>query len=191
MLDITHPYVDVETEFGVVSLILIFLWIFTSKMIFSILQVSRDRKRLFTASVRHLSTVVYCKKVAFLKQWSLTAAHVRDPSTAVICFVQKRWLICFNVTVVVTYWETDSAKLKDASVTYNLRVAFSGKSLRSFCRKQTAALLWRLSFGMGSFAKDCLQPLVNRISIKTLEKYWPSYILSHSSKLNDLTRNWR
>jgi len=40
-----------------------------------------------------------------------------------------------------------------------------------FCRKQTAALLWRLSFMMGSFAKDCLQPLVNRISIKTLEKY--------------------
>jgi len=32
---------------------------------------------------------------------------------------------------------------------------------------------------MGSFAKDCLQPLVNRISIKTLEKYWPSCILSY------------
>jgi len=31
-------------------------------MIFSILQVSRDRKRLLTASVRHLSSVVYCKK---------------------------------------------------------------------------------------------------------------------------------
>ena len=76
MLDITHTYVDVETEFGVVSLILIFLWKFTSKIIFGILQVSRDRKRLFTASVRHLSRVVYCKKVAFLKQWSLTAAHV-------------------------------------------------------------------------------------------------------------------
>jgi len=42
---------------------------------------------------------------------------------------------------------------------------------------------------MGSFAKDCLQPLVNRISIKTLEKYWPSHTLSYSSKLNDLTRN--
>jgi len=37
MLDITHTYADVETEFGVESLILIFLWIFTSKMIFSIL----------------------------------------------------------------------------------------------------------------------------------------------------------
>jgi len=31
-------------------------------MIFSILQVSRDRKRLLTAPVRHLSSVVYCKK---------------------------------------------------------------------------------------------------------------------------------
>ena len=32
-------------------------------MIFSILQVSRDRKSLLlTASVRHLSSVVYCKK---------------------------------------------------------------------------------------------------------------------------------
>jgi len=178
-------------QFGVVSLILLFLWIFTSKLIFCILQVSRDRKRLFTAAVRHLSRLVYCKKVTFLKQWSLTAVHMRDHSTAVICFVQKRWLICFNVTVVVMYWETDSIKHKDASVAYNLRVTFSGKSLQSFCRKQTTALLWRLSFRMGSFANDCLQPLVNRISIKILEKHWPSYILSYSSKLNDLTRNWR
>ena len=38
-------------------------------------------------------------------------------------------------------------------------------------------------------AKDCLQPLVNKISIKTLENYGPSYILSYSSKLNALTRN--
>jgi len=59
MLDVTNRHVDVETEFGVVSLILIFLYIFTSKRIFSILQFSRDRKRLLTASVRHLSSVVY------------------------------------------------------------------------------------------------------------------------------------
>jgi len=31
-------------------------------MIFSILQVSRDRKRLLTAPVRQLTSVVYCKK---------------------------------------------------------------------------------------------------------------------------------
>ena len=32
----------------------------------------------------------------------------------------------------------------------------------------------RLRFEMGSFAKDCLQLLINTISIKTLEKYLPS-----------------
>jgi len=68
MLDVTHSNVDVETEFGVVSLILIFSNIFTSKMIFNILQVSRDRKRLLTASLRHLSSVVYLRKVTVLKQ---------------------------------------------------------------------------------------------------------------------------
>jgi len=31
-------------------------------MIFNILQVSRDRKRLLTASVRNLYSVVHCKK---------------------------------------------------------------------------------------------------------------------------------
>jgi len=62
MLDVAHSYLDVESEFGVVSLALIILQIFTSKMIFSILQVSRGRERFLTASVRHLSSVVYCKK---------------------------------------------------------------------------------------------------------------------------------
>jgi len=86
-------------------------------MIFSIFQVSRDRKRLLTASVRHLSSVVYCKKDRTVwKQWSLTAAHVRDHSTAVICFVQNRWLTGFIVRLVVTYSETDSVKFEDASV---------------------------------------------------------------------------
>jgi len=40
--------------------------------------------------------------------------------------------------------------------------------------KTKAARLWRLSFTMGSFVKACLQPLVNRISIKTLENYLPT-----------------
>ena len=55
--------------------------------------------------------------------------------------------------------------------------------------KTKAALLWRLSFRMGSFAKACLQPLANRISIKTFENYLPRYILIYSSKHKDLTRN--
>ena len=66
MLAVTHSNVDVETECGVVSLILIFLQICASKIIFSILQVSKDRKTLLTASIRHLSRVVYLRKV--LKQ---------------------------------------------------------------------------------------------------------------------------
>jgi len=86
------------------------------EMIFSILQVSRDHKRLLTAFLRHLFSVVYCNKVTVLKQWSLTAAHVGDHRTAVICFVQKRWLTGFTATLVVTYSETDSVKFKDATV---------------------------------------------------------------------------
>ena len=45
----------------------------------------------------------------------------RPQYTAMICFVQKRWLIGFTVTFVVAYSETDSVKLKDASVAYNVR----------------------------------------------------------------------
>jgi len=45
MLHVTHSHVDVETEFAVVSLILIFLCICNSKTIFSILQDFKDRKR--------------------------------------------------------------------------------------------------------------------------------------------------
>jgi len=54
-----------------------------------------------------------------------------------------------------------------------------------------AALLWRLSFRIGGFAKYCLPPLplANRISMKTLEKYLPSYTLTYSSKRRDLIRN--
>jgi len=58
MLDVTHSHVDVETIWCGVTDSDIFIN-FYFKMIFSILQVSRDRK---TASVRHLSSVVYCKK---------------------------------------------------------------------------------------------------------------------------------
>jgi len=37
---------------------------------------------------------------------------VRDHRTTVICFVQKRWLTGFTVTLVVTYSETDRVKFK-------------------------------------------------------------------------------
>jgi len=61
------------------------------------------------------------RNVTVVKQRSLTAAHVRDHRTAVICFVQKRWLIGFTVMLVVMLSETDSVKLEDASVAYNVR----------------------------------------------------------------------
>jgi len=52
LFDITHSQVDIEAEFGVVSLNLKFFIILASiKMIFSILQVSSNRERLLTASV--------------------------------------------------------------------------------------------------------------------------------------------
>jgi len=66
-------------------------------MIFSILQVSRDRKRLLTASVRHLSSVVYCKKGHCLETVKFNdCTRERPQHRAVICFVQKRWLTGFN-----------------------------------------------------------------------------------------------
>jgi len=52
-----------------------------------------------------------------------------------------------------------------------------GKMSPKLLSKTKAALLWRFSFRMGSFAKACLQPLAKRISIKMLENYLPSNIL--------------
>ena len=87
ILDVTHSNVDVETVwYGITDSDTFMNFYFEND--FSILQVSRDRKTLLTASVRHLCSVVYCKKSHCLDQWSLTAAHVRDHCTAVICFVQ-------------------------------------------------------------------------------------------------------
>ena len=156
-------------------------------MIFSILQVSRDRKRLLTASVPHLSGVVYCKKVTVLKQWWLTAAHVRPQYSRDLFRAETlaNWLYC-NVGCHV--FRNRQREIQRCRCIMLESYIFRQTSAK-FCRKQTAALLWRLSFTMGCFAKDCLQPLVNRISIKTSVKFWPSYILSYSSKLNDLTRN--
>jgi len=54
--------------------------------------------------------------------------------------------------------------------------------------KSSTRLLWRLIFTVGSFAKHFLQPLVIMISMKKLEKYRLSYILTYSSNLRDLPR---
>jgi len=75
------------------------------------------------------------------------AAHVRDHSTAMICFMQKCWLNCFNVTLVATYSETDSVKFS------SLELHFQTKVCKVFA-ENIAALLWRPSFRMSNFAKD-------------------------------------
>ena len=66
------------------------------KIIFSIFQVSRDRERWLTASVRHFTLCGTLLETLFSCDCeSITAAHVRDHSTAMICSVQKcNWLCC-------------------------------------------------------------------------------------------------
>jgi len=57
-------------------------------MIFSILQISRDRKRLLTASVQHLSSVIYCKKGHCLEIVKFNGCTRERHSAALICFGQ-------------------------------------------------------------------------------------------------------
>ena len=86
-------------------------------MIFSIFQVSRDRERWLTASVRYstLCGVLIESSLSWNNE-SFTAAHVRDHSAAMVCFVQTG----FAVTLFVTYLETGSVQLNDSSA-YNVR----------------------------------------------------------------------
>jgi len=83
-------------------------------MIFSILQVSRSRKRL-TASVRHLSSVVYCKKVHCLETVMFNGCTRERPRYSRDLFRAKtlaNWLYC-NVDCHVF---RNSVKFKDPSV---------------------------------------------------------------------------
>jgi len=59
------------------------------KIIFSIFQVSRDRKRRLTASVRHFTLCgILLERLFSCNKKSITVTHVRDHSTAMICSVQ-------------------------------------------------------------------------------------------------------
>jgi len=145
------------------------------------LQVSRDRKRFLTASVQHLFSVVYCKKGHCLVTVKFNDCTRERPQYSRDLFRAKKlanWLYC-NVGCHV--FRNRQRKNERSRCTLLESYIFRQTSAK-FWRRQTAALVWRLSFRMGSFAKDCLQRLVNRISIKALERYWPSYILSYSSK---------
>jgi len=66
------------------------------KIIFNFFQVSIDRERCLTASVRHFPLCgILLERLFFCNSESITAAHVKDHSTAMICFVQKcSWLCC-------------------------------------------------------------------------------------------------
>jgi len=59
-------------------------------------QVSRDLERCFTASVRHFTMCgILLERLFPCNSGSITAAHVRNYSAAMICFVQKcNWLCC-------------------------------------------------------------------------------------------------
>jgi len=64
----------------------------------SIFQVSRDRERYLTASVRHFTLCgILLKRLFSCNSGSITAVHVRDHSTAMICSVRKCNWICCNV----------------------------------------------------------------------------------------------
>jgi len=63
----------------------------------SIFQVSSDRERWLTAFVRHFTLCgILFERLFSCNSESITAAHVRDHSTAIICFVQKFNGLCFN-----------------------------------------------------------------------------------------------
>jgi len=66
------------------------------KIIFSIFQVSRDRERCLTNSVRDFPLCgMLLERLFSCNSESITAVHVRDHSTAMICSVQKcNWLCC-------------------------------------------------------------------------------------------------
>ena len=88
-------------------------------MLISIFQVSRDRERWLTASVRYstLCGVLLERSLSWNTE-SFTAAHVRDHGAAMICFVQNA--TGFAVTLFVTYSQTGSEQFNDSSA-YNVR----------------------------------------------------------------------
>jgi len=93
--------------------------------------------------------------------------HMRE-TTVQSWFVPWRNVTDFVVTLFATYSETDSVRFNDASV-YVRKLDFQSNLCEAFAEEKKSAIMETL-FGMASFAKDCFQPLLNRISIKTLEK---------------------
>jgi len=66
-------------------------------MIFTIFQVSRDRKRLLTASVRHLFSMVYCNKDHCIETVRFNGCTRERPQYSRDLFRTKtlgNWLYC-------------------------------------------------------------------------------------------------
>ena len=134
------------------------------------MQVSRDRKILLTASFGYLSSVIYCKKGHCLETVKFNGCILERSQYSHGLFRAKtliNWLYC-NVGCHIT--RNRLRKIYGCKCIMLESYIFRQTS-GNFCRRQTTTILWRLSLGMGSFAKDYFHPLVNRISIKTLEKY--------------------
>jgi len=84
-------------------------------MIFSILQVSRDRKRWLTASVRPFTLCgILLEKLISRNNESFAAALCKRQQYSLICFVHECSWLCCNVDCHV--FRNDSVKFKDASV---------------------------------------------------------------------------
>ena len=109
MLDVTHSQVDVETEFGVVSLDSVSLSILAS-IKWYLPQVSRDRERWFAASLRHSTQCGLLLERLFSWNSESLQAHMWE-TTAQHGFGSRRNVTCFfSETLVATYSETDSVK---------------------------------------------------------------------------------
>jgi len=89
------------------------------KIFFTFFQLSRDRESCLTASVQDFTLCgILLERLFSCYSESITAAHVRDHSTAMICSVQKCNWRCCNVGYQV--FRTDSIYSNDASA-YNVR----------------------------------------------------------------------
>jgi len=84
-------------------------------MIFTIFQVSRDRERWLTASVRHFTLCSILLERYFLATVIVLQLHMWE-TTVQHGFRSRRNVTGFAVKLAVTYSETDSVKCDDASV---------------------------------------------------------------------------
>ena len=112
------------------------------KIIFSIKQVSRDCERCLTASVWD---VILCDKLLesclffSCNGESITAAHVRDHSAAMICSVQKCNWLCCNIDCHV--FRNRQHIFNDASVYNDRKLDFQAKLCEAFAADKSSTIM--------------------------------------------------